>query len=406
MKKIFIFVIFILIYARCSYTLKRTSNAILNYEGKKAYILHISYGKVKKAFMMYKNILKKTRIFRRSPYKAYFFIGKSFAIIGDFINAYDFIDRSIAWAYIKKNKKWVNRGFLELANIKIKQANIKKAFRILNNIKTTYKENTAYKIYLLGKIHLFLGNESSSTRYINKSSHILKTLSHKDIFIKELFLTVLLEKCNIFKQKKEYEKALKCYDDIYLLAKKYKNKKISGDSLNGKAIVYFEKNKHKLAMQNFLDARKLYDEIWDYIGESAIYTNIGNIYLKQHNILKAMKLFKSALSLDLIISNKALLAVDYFNLAKIYEKTNNFTKAKTYYEKAIMLDRELGNKKALVIDLYSYSKLLKRLGKTEKALEFLDESLKIAHNIGAIREAIYIKKFIDEIKKRVIKNER
>jgi tetratricopeptide (TPR) repeat protein len=220
-----------------------------------------------------------------------------------------------------------------------------------------------------------------------------------EILIKELYLYGILEKCNILKQEKNYDKALNCYKNVYSFGKKYSHKKILGDSLNGKAIIYFEEGKHNLAKQNFLQAETFYMSIWDYIGESAISTNIGNIYLRNQDILGAMRLFKTALSLDLILSNKALLSVDYFNLAKIYERMNKNKLAISYYKKAIMLDKEIGNQKALVIDLYSYGKFLKNIGQKEKAFIMLSESLEIAHNIGATQEAMYIKRVMDNIKK-------
>ncbi len=243
-----------------------------------------------------------------------------------------------------------------------------------------------------------------------------------------------------------YKNALHDFEN----AKTYFEKELNGSSSidkkrikNGLArsyasigVVFSEINTYSIALENYLKALKIYQEIGQTNSISKAYNNIGIVYKSQINYPKAIEYFKKALVIQEKIAEETVgvtltnigsvyfekgntkEALLYFNKAKLvfeikenkrgyalllnylgdyYRKQNNVSEASNFYNQSIKLYDEMDNKFGASLVLYNLGLLNISQKKYTDALPFLLKSLSYAKEIGVQDQTIEDEKIVSEL---------
>lgn len=228
----------------------------------------------------------------------------------------------------------------------------------------------------------------------------------------------------------EFEIALKQNPD------KKQFKKGLARSYASSGVVYSEQSNYVLALKNYEQALKLYQEIQERPNISKVLNNIGILYKSQQIYPKALYYLKEAYKIQLspgeqnapmTLTNIGVIyfelgeyqnAIDYYKKAKKgFEKNNNkrgsallnnylgdyYTKqdnqilALEYYQKSLNLYEEIQNKFGASLSLYNIGLLLQKQQKYSEALIYAQKSLVYAQEIGVQDQTFHTEKLLSEL---------
>ena len=276
-------------------------------------------------------------------------LGMSHSSIGNYSEAFDFIEKALA---IDINKfgpihpdvaiRYNNLGAINKSLSNYNQA-VEYYLKALKIDTANYGEASiqAAKRYTnLGAVLYHLGNYNVSIIYFEKAiqiiSHISKVhrpeLGNAYLGLGELYLAIDQNDKAIELNSKALEIYTNCLGEHHSYnASVYNN---IGVAYNNKgnyeeSIIYYKKS---LAIN-----RMYYDEIHKEIGINL--NNIGASYLKNNSFLKAEEYITNALSIQLKIFGEKHFstAVYYNNLGAIKSNTKQYREAITYFEKALRI---------------------------------------------------------------------
>jgi two-component sensor histidine kinase/TPR repeat protein len=175
--------------------------------------------------------------------------------------------------------------------------------------------------------------------------------------------------------------------DLSAAEKKSFLKTLAG-SLNNIGYVHKKYGEISEALQNYLEALTLQEEIGDQIGRANSLNNIAVIYESQKSIDNAIEYYKKALSIYQEKNYLKGIAATLNNLGFIYGDAKKDTLTNLmYYKKSLAIREQLGDKEGISNSLNNLGHIYSRLNENDKALEVIQKSL-------AMRKALENKKGI------------
>ncbi|MBI5218866.1 MAG: sensor histidine kinase [Bacteroidia bacterium] len=205
------------------------------------------------------------------------------------------------------------------------------------------------------------------------------------------------------------------------IARKSDYKKGIASSLNNLGLALNEKREYNKALEHYMEAVAVFEEIKCYDKLSITLANIGNFFFAQSNYSRALEYFKSSLfyaravkdekriasllgNIGIIYYNMGIYpqALDYYiqalnirqklgdkkgiayvynNIGSIYDEQKNYVKSLEQYNKSLEIRRELDDKKGIASCLINIGVTYSNTGNQEKALECFNESYAIAQKI-------------------------
>ena len=115
---------------------------------------------------------------------------------------------------------------------------------------------------------------------------------------------------------------------------------------------------------------------------STAFNNLGYVYERKGNILKAIELYNSSLSIDEEINDKEGMAFSYNNLGMVYLDQNVRKKALEYYTKSLKIAKEINHKNGMANALNNIGMFYHDDGNYKKALEYFNQCINIQKEIG------------------------
>jgi len=143
-----------------------------------------------------------------------------------------------------------------------------------------------------------------------------------------------------------------------------------------------EQSDYKNALDYYLEALKIDEELNDKAGMAKRLGNIGLILYDEADYPKALDYTFRALKMDEELKNKNGIARHLGNLGLIYKQQNDYKKALNYYFKALTLAEELENKQLQMNSLGNMGVIYREEQDHDKAREHFLKSLKIAEEIN------------------------
>jgi tetratricopeptide (TPR) repeat protein len=239
------------------------------------------------------------------------------------------IDRKIteAWKYYEQGRF-------------IKMEKISKEI-LKESLKLRYQKGIAEGYYYLGVAYYSMGNMSRALEYANKAVEYSE--KHTNYRWKAYAYTLAGE---ILRSLRKYDEAMKNFEMVLQIIKKYKNKKML----------------------------------------PAAYSNIGNIYFEKGEYKKASEFYKKGLTAGKEIRiRESYIALNSYNLGLSYYKQKKFSEAVKYLTDAYKIYKKLGDKKSIVSSAFYTAKSYIKTGEYRKAYKILKENYKTAKEVRASR---------------------
>ncbi|HEX7415425.1 MAG TPA: tetratricopeptide repeat protein, partial [Bacteroidia bacterium] len=139
----------------------------------------------------------------------------------------------------------------------------------------------------------------------------------------------------------------------------------ASSSYNAIGVVYFQQGNFPKALDYYLKALKIDEELNDKSGIANVLVNIGIFYKDQGDYQKALDYYFKALKIDEELLEQAQrsgnvnkireyrkgIAADLSNIGLTYYEQKDYSKSLDRYFKALKIDKELGNKNGIAIRL-------------------------------------------------------
>jgi tetratricopeptide (TPR) repeat protein len=128
-------------------------------------------------------------------------------------------------------------------------------------------------------------------------------------------------------------------------------------------------NKKKLTTKQEIDIQTQILKL-----KSVIIGNIGLVFHKQGDYSNAIENYLSAIKIADNLNDKKLLSIHFSNIGGVYMIQKNYEKALDYAYKSLKIKEELGNKNGIAITLNNIGIIYKNLGRYKEALDMYDKA--------------------------------
>jgi two-component sensor histidine kinase len=127
------------------------------------------------------------------------------------------------------------------------------------------------------------------------------------------------------------------------LAEKTNQLKYKGKALNLIGVLHKNKGLYPLALEHFLKALNIFEQIGDKRGMGNCYANMGNVYYEQSQFAKALLYYKKGLKARQEDGNNNRIASSYADLGNVYSGMGDFETALKYHNIALKIREEMGD---------------------------------------------------------------
>ena len=172
-----------------------------------------------------------------------------------------------------------------------------------------------------------------------------------------------------------YLKALKLFEEIG-------NKKNVASTFNNIGLVYNEQANYVKAIDYYSRGLKIQEEIGDTRGVAISLGNIGLIYYTLADYQKALSYDTLSLRLSIEIGYEQNITLCYNNLGALYKSYGDLVKAKEYYEQALKIQESGKDKIGAALTIGNIGGVYSSQGDYAKAIEYYNKSLKLREEMG------------------------
>ncbi len=160
---------------------------------------------------------------------------------------------------------------------------------------------------------------------------------------------------------------------------------------------HFCNGNNKLALKYFFRTRDLsveheFNSLWGWI-----YCDIGKVYVKEQNFVKAKESFLTGLKISKRLNEKGNISNLKVELSKLYLKEGNLSLAKQYSNEALKIANEIGNNDIIEEAKCNLAEYLYSTGKMKKAIELYNEIYQESIDLNLMTSVISISERLSEI---------
>lgn len=156
---------------------------------------------------------------------------------------------------------------------------------------------------------------------------------------------------------------------------------IRATTLGSLGVYYFLKSDYPNAIDYYLKALKIDEELKNKKGMVARFGNIGNVYCVQGDYPKALDFDFKALKMAEELQDKKAIADNYIGIGIVYHNQEDFPKSVDYFFKALKIAEELNNKNLIEVILGNIGIAFNEQGDYPQALDYYFKALKMAETL-------------------------
>ncbi|MEL6657185.1 MAG: tetratricopeptide repeat protein [Bacteroidota bacterium] len=228
----------------------------------------------------------------------------------------------------------------------------------------------------MGKASKTQGKIEEAKMYYQRG---LDLLEPPDGYLKEKG-RILLGLSNLYRDEKNYRKALELLESRRMISEKLADKKGLATVYLQQGILYDYLENHGLSKESFEESLQLYEGLKDSTGIANCNVNLGNNAFHRENYDEAHEFFLTAFSL-LQFLNKDNQGVLLTNLGATCSKQNNYDKALSYYDQALTYFEDGENQSQLASIYHQLGELFNVQENHERAISYLNKGLTIVEQI-------------------------
>lgn len=232
---------------------------------------------------------------------------------------------------------------------------------------------------------------------------VLKSLQHNKEMLQLIEQTPHIKKAEIYYTNAAiiylsadvYDKALELFLKALRIAEDIQNKSYISKLQSNIGAVYFRLGKYEQALNYYEESLKIIDQLsseGDTVQSKMlpnIYNNIGLVYGLQDKPAKAVFYMEKAIEV-VDTNNQGRLGQFYNNISEQYYKTGNKKKAFEYASKSLELRESLKSQTGITYSNYSLAKLYFQDGDLKKATVFLEKAQQLALEVNSKHILRYI----------------
>ncbi len=147
-------------------------------------------------------------------------------------------------------------------------------------------------------------------------------------------------------------------------------------------LVYHKQGNYATAIDNYLRAVKLGDELQDKKLLSVHYGNIGIVYMNQQKYEKALDFYSKSLKLKEELGNKGGIAITLNNIGIVHKDMGHYTEAIDAYTRALDINEAIKSKAGIGFNLANLAIAYGMQKEYDKALDYNFKALKLKEELG------------------------
>ena len=180
----------------------------------------------------------------------------------------------------------------------------------------------------------------------------------------------------------EYEIAQKKIDTLIVLSNQLNYTEGIAESYNLRGSINRDQSNLRDALDNFLSAIKLFEELKMPVKVAGIQNNIGLIYAEIKEYRTALAYYFKAEKINLSANQKGFLAINYNNIATCYQKLKQFNSAQTYLNKSLALRQEVSDTMGMAMAYHNIGINHQLTNDNDSAVFFFNRSLDFLGNMN------------------------
>ncbi|RMH70858.1 MAG: hypothetical protein D6675_08200, partial [Gemmatimonadetes bacterium] len=142
-------------------------------------------------------------------------------------------------------------------------------------------------------------------------------------------------------------------------------------------IVYKNLSDYDQALEYYMKAIKIYDEVGDKVRIARTYHNIGVVYQDQQYFEQALEYYNRSRETFEAIGDRYGAAGSYNNIGIVYWLQEEYDQALTYYQKSLAIREAIGDQNGIAHCYSNIADYYHKKGESEKSLEFHRNALNI-----------------------------
>jgi len=203
----------------------------------------------------------------------------------------------------------------------------------------------------------------------------------------------------VYSEQSNYSLALKFHLKAVVLYEDTNNLEKLAAVKNNIGIVHQSIGDDFKALSYFTEVLKIQKQIQSQ-SIATTYTNVGNIYLKQNDTIKAFENYSNALEILQKSQDFRALGELNNNLGLYFSKTNNAEKALNCWNEAVVSFQKINNKFGLTDTYFYLGQFYFQQKDNGKALFFAQQAKSIAQEIKVLEVQVNIEKLLSEIEEQ------
>jgi serine phosphatase RsbU (regulator of sigma subunit) len=172
-----------------------------------------------------------------------------------------------------------------------------------------------------------------------------------------------------------YELAQVKADSMLIISKKLDYKPAIAEAYNLKGIIDRDQSNLRDALDNYLQALKLFEDLKLPTKVAGIQNNIGLIYAEIKEYRTALSYYFKAEAINVAGNKKNYLAINYNNIATCYQKLKQYSSALIYLNKSLALRQEKADTVGMAMAYHNIGINHQLTGDKDSALYFFHKSL-------------------------------
>jgi len=161
-------------------------------------------------------------------------------------------------------------------------------------------------------------------------------------------------------------------------ARKLKDREKEAKALNNMGLGFDYLCSYDEALDYYLKALRIYEEVDQQKGIAKLFNHIGMIYKRLKNHDKALEYYQRALNIYQRIGDEKGIANALTYIGNIHYHFLNYDKALDYFYKSLRLYERIGDKKGITFPLNNTGTIYRKTGELEKALEYFSKSFEMS----------------------------
>ncbi len=145
---------------------------------------------------------------------------------------------------------------------------------------------------------------------------------------------------------------------------------------------YVKIGTYEEALNYWVKALTLFEELVDKSGVAIVTGNMGAVYMNLGSYSKSLDYYNKALAAHEELGEKSGIARVLGNIGNVYNSLGSFDKALEYMSNALFIHEELGEKAAAALVTGNIGLVYDSLGSYNKALEYMTKALRAHEELG------------------------